>query len=121
MERISLMFDQAIANVKDFVSRSDTCHQLRQSRKKLAASRRVAFHLQYHPNNPKSSVLQKLMKDHLFSPKGQPLLNQCTDREGDLVPIDGMVIANSTALNIGSLLSYRKICNRPGPKVSSFI
>ena len=121
LDKISPVFTQAVANAEHFISRSDTYHQLRRSKKKLAASRRVAFHLQYHPNDPKSSTLQKLMRDHLFSPKGQPPLNQCTNRDGDLVPIDGMVIAYSTALNIGNLLSYRKICNRPGPKVSSFI
>ena len=120
-ERIFPMLDQAIASAKNFISRSEAYHQLRRTKKQLAAGRRVAFHLRYHPNNPKPSILQKLMRDCLFSPKGQVPLNQCTNWDGAMVPVDGMVIAHSTALNIGSLLSYRKICNRPGPKVSSFI
>ena len=32
-----------------------------------------------------------------------------------------MIVAYSTSPNLGNLLSYRKICKRLGPKVSSFL
>ena len=119
--RILPAFRKAVVAAEDFLSRTEAQHQRRLRRRKTASCRKIAFHLRYHPNDPSSSTLQKLMKDHLFHPQGQLPLNQCANFNGDLVPVDGMVVAYSRAHNIGNLLSYRKICNRPGPKVSSFL
>ena len=119
--KILPVFRRASFNAQEYMLRSDVEHRHRARAKKSFSCRRIAFHLRYHPNDPSSRVLQKLMKDHLFHPKGSIPLNQCTNQSGDLVPIDGMVVAYSRGHNIGNLLSYRKICNRPGPKVSSYL
>jgi len=115
------LFDKAISNAKEYLARSDTYREHLKELKKAANKRRVFFHLPYHPDNPPTRVLQQLWREYVFSPQGELKLNQLTNREGELVPIDSMVLAFSRAPNIGNKLSYRKICNRSGPKVSSYL
>jgi hypothetical protein len=77
--------------------------------------------LPYHPDNPASYELQRLWRTLVFHPPGEAPLNSLTNREGEPTPIDQMVIAYSRAPNLGNMLSYRKICKRLGPKVSSYL
>ena len=115
------VFDKAIKNAIAFTSRSEHSILQQRMRKKALSGRRIAFHLKYHPNDPTSQVIQKLFKDCIFEPPGKKRLNQLTNFEGEIIPTDGIVLAYSRPLNISNLLSYRKIHNRPGPKVSSYL
>ena len=115
------IFDEAINNVIALTSRSD-CSILQQHAKQKAPSgRRIAFHLKYHPADPPSRVTQQLFKDCIFEPAGEKILTQLISFDDRHTPTDGIVLAYSRPLNISNLLSYRKIHNRPGSKVSSCI
>lgn len=115
------IFDRAIANSKKYLTQTDEYRQEIKARKEEKDKRRVFFHIQYHPANPPSRELQQLWRRIVFCPPGKPQLNQLTNQRGARVPVDKMVIAYSRAPNIGNLLSYRKICKRSGPKVSSYL
>ena len=110
--------DKAINNATNYMLRNDT--SLQHKSKKLS-NRKLTFQLRYHPNDPPAHLIQKLARECLFHPTGKPRLNQLNNLEGGAIPLDGMVIAYSRSYNISNLLSYRKICNRPGPKVSSYL
>ena len=115
------LFDRAICNAKTYLSRSDAYRKHLKEIKKAANKRRIFLHLPFHPDNPPARVLQQLWREYVFSPQGELKLNQLTNRQGELVPIDSMVLAYSRAPNIGNKLSNRKICKHSGPKVSSYI
>lgn len=118
---INPVFDRAIANSKRYLSQTEAYRQQIKAQKEELGKRRVFFHIQYHPANPSSRELQQLWNRTVFCPPGKPQLNQLTNQRRALVPVDRMVIAYSRAPNIGNLLSYRKICKRSGPKVSSYL
>ena len=115
------IFDKAIANAKQYLSTSEEAKATAKATKKEAAARRVYFHVPYHPNNPPAADIQRLWQLHVADPPGQKPLNQMTNLKEAEVPVDQLVIANHRAPNLGNLLSYRKIAQRNGPKVSSFL
>ena len=39
--------------------------------KKQAVRRHIYFHLQFHPDDPSSSAIQRLWRDNIFSPMGE--------------------------------------------------
>ena len=114
-------FTKAIENAERYLSLSEEQRSYLKEEKKNASKRQVYFHLPYHPNNPSSSQIQKLWRDIVATPVGKKPLkhfwNSCNAR----IPIDRMIVCFSRAPNLGNQLSYRKIGNRQGPKVSSFI
>ena len=115
------LFDKAMKNAKDYISRTPEHRNLLRAQKEEENKRRVFFHIPFHPQNPSSSTLQSLWRRTVGAPTNKTPLNKCKNHSGNEIPIDRMVIAYSRAPNIGNLLSYRKICNRTGPNVSSFI
>ena len=115
------VFDRAIVNAQKYLSQTEAFRQQIKAKQKEASKRRVYFHLPYHPSNPPSHELQQLWRSQISCPVGEKRLNQVTAPSGALIPVDSMIIAYSRAPNIGNLLSYRKICKRSGPKVSSYL
>ena len=120
--KITPIFNKAIANAKRYLSQTDAMRRQIKEAGAKAARRRVYFHLPYHPDNPSSAKIQELWRKHIFRPAGGKPLNRLkSPTTGNLIPIDRLIIANSRAPNLGNLLSYRKICKRSGPKVSSYL
>ncbi|KAL7527911.1 hypothetical protein ACHAXR_002185 [Thalassiosira sp. AJA248-18] len=70
------LFDRAITSAKQYLLQSDEYRQHLHAKKQEASKRRVYFHLPFHPDNPSSKILQDLWRRTIFSPKGQPQLNQ---------------------------------------------
>ena len=121
LQQITPLFAQAIENAKRYLSRSNEYRLYLKKKKASAAKRQVFYHLPYHPNNPTSATLQKLWRDHVFSPLAKTQLNHLANAGGHQVPIDRMIVCYSRAPNFGNQFSYRKICKRKGPKVSSYL
>lgn len=115
------IFSKAIDNAIKYLSQSEAYRQQLRTAKLEASRRRVFLHLPYHPDDPPSKQLQQLWRDSIFEPPNKVALNHLTNSEGYSIPIDQLTIAYSRAPNLGNLLSYRKICNRSGPKVSSYL
>jgi hypothetical protein len=115
------LFDKAVNNANNYLSRSDDEKLALATQKKQQAERRVFLHVPFHPDNPTASTIQRIWRETVAEPPGMKPLNQMTNIGGAEVAVDKLIIANHRAPNLGNLLSYRKIADRQGPKVSSFI
>ncbi len=77
--------------------------------------------LPHHPANPELKVIQRLWYDQVATPPGKPPINKLTNRQGYDVPFRWLTIAWQRPPNLGNFLSYRKLENRTGLKVSLFL
>ena len=121
LDNLRPLFTKAIENARRYLSQTEEYRLQQCQAKHKADSRRVFFHLPYHPQKPPSRQIQQLWRDIVSEPPGKRPLNQCTNHEGAPIPIDKLVIAYSRAPNLQNLLSCRKIDERSGPKVSSYV
>ena len=119
--QLTPLFQQAMDNAEAYLRRTALDHLRAQSKKEMANRRRVFLHLPYHPSNPSSKTIQKLWAKRVANPPGQPSLSSLTNEKGYNIPIKQLTIAWHRPPNLGNLLSYRKLNNRTGLKVSSFI
>jgi hypothetical protein len=119
--QLTPLFQQAMDNAKVYLQRTALDHLRAKSKKETAHRRRVFLHLPYHPANPSSKVIQKLWAERVAKPPNQPPFNCLTNESGYNIPVEQLTIAWHRPPNLGNLLSYRKLNNRTGLKVSSFI
>ena len=115
------LLQQAIDNAKAYLQRTALEHLLAKSKKETAHRRRVFLHLPFHPSNPSPKAIQKLWAERVANPPNQTPLNCLTNEQGYNIPIEQLTIAWHRPPNLGNLLSYRKLNNRTGLKVSSFV
>jgi hypothetical protein len=115
------LFQQGMDNAKAYLRRTALDHLRARSKKETSHRRRVFLHLPYHPANPSSKTIQKLWASRVANPQGQPSFSSLTNESGYNIPIERLTIAWHRPPNLGNLLSYRKLHNRTGLKVSSFI
>ena len=115
------LFEKAAKNAEAFLKKSDE-DRAREKRKKIEEKgKRIFIHLKYHPNDPPSSVIQKIFRDCILLPQGEEPLHELKNQQGRKIPLERLIVCYSNHPNLGKLLSYRKICKRPGLKVSSFL
>jgi len=115
------LFQQAIDNAKAYLQRTALEHLRAKSKKETAHRRRVFLHLPFHPSNPSSKTIQKLWAERVANPPNQAPFTCLTNEQGYNIPIEQLTIAWHRPPNLGNLLSYRKLNNRTGLKVSSFV
>jgi hypothetical protein len=115
------LFAKANDNAQQHLRRTPEEFKAIQDKKLVQGSRRIFFHLQYHPNDPNSKVIQRVWREQVMEPAGQRPLNQLTNYDNNKIPIDQLTIAYSRPPNLGNMFSTRKFHKRRGPKVSSFI
>ena len=113
-------FKSAIKNAISYMSTSDE-YRLQQKAISTSAKNTLYLHLKYNPADPSSKQIQKLWRDLVAFPANKPHLSHLRNDLGEKIRVSRLIIAYSRYPNIGNLLSYRKICNRPGLKVSSFM
>ena len=112
-EDILPIFEKAITNARAYVKRG--------ARKEIEdGSNRLFFHIQYHPNNPPSSAIQKNCRLHLCNPPSEAPLPLVRNHRNAPTAIDQLTVAYSRPPNLGNLLSYRCIDKLNGPKVLPF-
>lgn len=113
------LFRQAIANAKRYITSSKGELLARKQAKRDEAMNRVYFHLPYHPQGPKAGQIQASFDRHVLHPPGdipfKDLRKPCD------VPCHAMIVAHHRPLNLGNLLSNRKVSERYGPPISAFI
>jgi hypothetical protein len=115
------LLEKAATNAEAFVGKSEEDKAREKRQKDEDSSKRIFLHLNYHPNDPNSSAIQKAFKESIMHPKGNQPFTELENHLGYKIPLDRLTVCYSTHSNLGSLLSYRKICNRKGLKVSSFL
>ncbi|KAL7493317.1 hypothetical protein ACHAWT_002399 [Skeletonema menzelii] len=114
------LFEKAARNAEAYLSKSDTEIAADKAKKKEENSKRIFFHLKYHPNDPPSRVIQKLFRECIMQPEGEKPFRDVRNSGGQQIPIERLTICYSTHPNLKSMLSYRKISRR-SLKVSSFL
>jgi hypothetical protein len=119
--QLTPLFQQAIDNAKTHLQRTALEHLRAKSKKEMAHRRRVFLHLPYHPSNPSSKTIQKMWAKRVATPDNLLPLKSLTNEQGYNIPIEQLTIAWHRPPNLGNLLSYRRLKNRTGLKVSSFI
>ena len=115
------LFEKAAKNAEAFKNKSEEEKEREKIQKEEAAKKRIFLHLKYHPNDPKSSTIQRLFKNCIMHPPGQKPFNEIENDDGHQIPLERLTVCYSTHPNLGALFSYRKICKRKGLKVSSFL
>ena len=120
-EQLIPYFQRAIDKAKAYLKQTALDHLRARSKKETSNRRRVFLHLPYHPANPSSKTIQNLWTRRIAHPPGQPAFSSLTNETGYNIPIERLTIAWHRPPNLGNLLSYRKLHNRTGLKVSSFI
>jgi hypothetical protein len=88
-------------------------------RSKLRKS--LLFHLRYHPMNPPSREIQHGWRHYIAEPPYTRPLAQVKNYAGQPLCIDRLIVAYNRPLNLGNLLSYRKLKPNTGPPVSSYL
>ncbi|KAL7526204.1 hypothetical protein ACHAWF_001678 [Thalassiosira exigua] len=111
------LFRSALANARKFMTTSEAARAAAKEKKKKEAAHRMYFHREYHPQGPPSRIIQLLFEETVLRPPGKEALNSLEDG----IPLDAMVVANHRALNLGNILSYRKLCSKNGPPALSFL
>ena len=109
LAQLTLLFQQVMDNAKAYLCCTALNHLCARSKRGNEQHRRVFLHLPYHPANPSSTAILKLWHDCVASPKGEPPLHCLTNNQGYNIPIEGLTIAWHSPLNLGNLLSYRKL------------
>ena len=82
--------------------------------------KRIFFHLEYHPDSPRSHVLQEAWKMMIMEPTTGGHLNLVTNNHGHEVELEQMTVAYSRPRNLENLLSSRNLHLTKGPPVSSY-
>lgn len=118
LEILIPLFQKAMIKAQEFLAKSKPQRAAEKAAKLEEARRRCYFHVTYHPQGPSTHEIQQLFEEHVLKPVGMTPFNKLGS--GD-VPLDAMIVANHRPPNLGNMLSYRKICKRNGPPVSSFV
>ena len=121
VKSLTPLFSRAISNATRYLAQDPSFRDMKKREKAEANKRRVFLHLPFHPQNPKARVIQDLWRRHVANPSTKVPLNHLHNHLDEPIPIDQLVIAYSRPPNLNNMLSYRKICKRLGPKVSSYV
>jgi hypothetical protein len=113
------IFQKAVDNANTYLQQSASMHAAKALQKEESNKNRIFLHLQYHPQDPESSKVQRMFQKHVMRPPNELPLNQVTNDCGFKVPVDQLTIAYHRAPNFGNLFSLRKIHKHKGPNVSS--
>lgn len=114
------LFHKALANAQKYLATSRLDRRRKAEAKLQQAKRRVYFHMDYHPQGPRACDVQRLFDSAVLNPPNKLPFNKLGPGETD-IPVDTMIVAHHRTLNLDNLFSYRKICKRDGPPVSSFL
>ena len=71
--------------------------------------KQVYLHMKYHPNNAPSYKFQQAWRKKMGNPKFRRPLTSLRNRMGFPIEIERMVVAYSRPLNLGNILSYRRV------------
>ena len=117
---IKPLFVKAVRRAEEYMSSSEE-YILQRKASSQKANNKLFLHLKYTPENPDSKTIQKLWRELVPLPQNKPHLTFLRNNLEERLTVSRLVIAYSRHPNIGNLLSYRKICNRPGLNVLSVL
>ncbi len=115
------LFKKGINNACAHLSRTDEEKRFIAQAKEEALQQGLFFHLPFHPQLPPSAEIQRLWRQHISTPLGELALHQLKKVGGYPIPVKQLTVAYRRDLNLGNVLAYRRLCQRKGPKVSSYL
>lgn len=115
------LFVKASANALEYLSRSKDEAKACRRAKENAARRSVYFHIPFHPDNPRSSIIQRHWREQVMQPAGKTSFDKLHNCEDEPIRLNRLVVCYSRAPNLGSQFSVRKFQKTPGAPVSSFL
>jgi hypothetical protein len=107
-------------NASNYLSRSPEEHERRRVQKKARSSDQVFFHLQFYPESPPSHDIQRLWRQQVSHPPGEPPLNTLKNLSNCEVGFSKLVVTYSWPLILPNRFSVRDIHNRGRP-VSEYL
>ena len=88
---------------------------------KETASQQRVFHLPFHPHSPAVCQDPTPRCQHVSEPSGKPPLHQLCNAEVVHIPVRQLIAAYHQHFYLHNVLSYRKLCQCKGLKVSSYL
>jgi hypothetical protein len=83
--------------------------------------KRCFLHLDYHPEDPSSTVIQQIFRNTMLLPPGEPTLPLLESRRGYRLETNRMIIAYHRPHNLKNILFPRTLKEPDDKPVSSFI
>lgn len=83
--------------------------------------KRCYLHLPFHPNDPSSRLAQRLFREHMLTPQGEPLLGHLENFHGAYLRTNRLIVAFHRPANLRTLLFPRQFQAPSDRPVSSFI
>ena len=114
------LFRKAEANAKAYLNRSEAEREQLRKQKWIDSHNQVFFHLQYHPEDPRSSEIQSLWRELVSQPDNETPLPDLENCMGEKVGISRLVVAYSRPLNLRNRFTVREISGR-GEPVSTYL
>ena len=119
-ENLDPLFARAEANAATYMSRSPRQRFSLIEEKKQASKQQLCFHLRFHREDPSSSAIQRLWREHIFDPEGKVSLPLMHNYEGEQIGVNKLIVAYSQPLNLRNKFSVRNIHGRGRP-VSEYL
>ena len=111
-DKIKPLFYKAIASAKKYDGTK--------TNKSSKQTNYVILHLPFHPQDPASREIQRAWRETIASPQYKmPIGNLKNPKTNTKCGIERMIIAYKRPMNLGNLLSHRKLDDL-GPPVSSY-
>jgi len=85
--QILLLLEKAIDNACAHLSRTDEERRFIAQTTEEASQQRLFFHLPFHPQLPPWAKIQRLWRQHISAPPGEPALHQLKNAEGYPIPV----------------------------------
>ena len=115
--KLSSLLQSAEANSEEYARRFFSG---KDSTSKSKTNHNVYFHITFHLSHPNKEIKEAWCSIVATPPEKAPLNNFQTEA-GFRIPVDRFVMCLHKPHYLGSLLSYRKLNKRQGPKVFSYI
>ena len=113
-------FEKALVKAAQITACSEAQRVAKKRAKLEISRRRVYFHVDWHPQGPRTREIQQHFESRVLNPPGKTPFNRLGSGGSD-IPLDAMIIANHRTQNLGDKFSYRKLQKRDGPSVSSLM
>ena len=96
--------------------------KLQKKKKQLESNKRKLFlHVPYHPQDPPSSVIQRLFTNTILFPAGEEPLFEIRNQENQKITKDGLITCYHRHPNLGNIFSVRKLCKREGSDTATIL
>ena len=114
------IFTRAEKNAAEYLKRCSTSRNELPHRKSTSSERQLFYHIQFHPEDPPSKEIQRVWRETVSHPEGEPELSSMDNQFKQKVGKSKLVVAYSRPLNLRNRFTVRDIHCR-GRAVSEYL